>query len=484
MLSIAKENTVLFNDEYLQYKDTITNIQTRLQKDIELLDYDLADRQDALEYANDRVSIFRILKDAEFSEEKTMERLLDTIQWRKDEKVARITYDSVTPEFFENGFAFFHKQDLIGRPVAVIQMRHFPKFRDKTKTISDVMLPFACLVMEIARQITRDLTRENEKSNSRLVLVSQISIVIDIAKAPFVPIDSSLMHSLKDIVNSRYPGFVGSVYIMNFGWMYQGIWQVAKLVLSEQAKSRVSFISAEEIKQIIAVDDLPRALGGNNDFEWTLETDLILDMYATDKRFEDILPPTRPSRSSSVSSTTSSIFYDAPDFLLSPSPFTPPHASQYEIIQSTYTSTHPSLYGTPGTMTPINAYWTNRQVALRSPSPEPRYFLNGLHLGESFLTSFFRLGRTSPSVDSQALTSRLNELVVLEQDLLKDQHAQLHQIHFPHMLPDNHPQSIYLSRTKTSANHTKIVQNVICIQRSGLLDSFVHIPQRASRTLS
>lgn len=53
---------------------------------------------------------------------------------------------------------------------------------------------------------------------------------------------------LLNINNARFPGFVGSVYVMNFGWMYQGIWQVVKLVLSEQAKSRVNFTTAEEMK--------------------------------------------------------------------------------------------------------------------------------------------------------------------------------------------------------------------------------------------
>lgn len=169
-----------------------------------------------------------------------------------------MTYQSIASEFFENPFAFFYKQDLLGRPIAVIQMRHFPKFREKNKSLSYFMQPFACLVMEIARQLTRDLTRKNEKDKitDKPVLISQISIVIDIASAPFVPVDSSLMQNLKAIVNTRFPGFIGSVYILNFGWMYQGIWQVVKLVLSDQAKARVSFCNNQEIKQVIQEDDL------------------------------------------------------------------------------------------------------------------------------------------------------------------------------------------------------------------------------------
>jgi hypothetical protein len=206
------------------------------------------------------VTLFRFLKDSEFIQETTISRLVDTIKWRAENRVHRITYNTIASEFFDKDFAFYHKRDLIGRPLAIIQMRNFPKFKDKTKSLSDFMQPFACFVMEVARQWTLDLTRENEKNNVQPVLVSQISIVIDIANAPFVPADSSLMQALKVIVNQRFPGFVGSVYIMNFGWMYQGIWQVVKLVLSEQAKARVSFINSEEVKQVISDDSLLKGM--------------------------------------------------------------------------------------------------------------------------------------------------------------------------------------------------------------------------------
>ena len=216
------------------------------------------------------VTIYRFLKDTEFVEDETIERLLDTVRWRLEHHIGTMTYQTIASEFYDQGFAFFHKQDKLGRPVAIIQMRHFPKFKDKTKALSDFMQPFACLVMEMARQITRDLTKKNKEQNMTPVLISQISIIIDIAKAPFVPIDSNLMNALKQITNTRYPGFVGSVYIMNFGWMYQGIWQVAKLILTEQAKSRVNFPSSEEMKQVIDENDLLK--GRSLDVKWKKST--------------------------------------------------------------------------------------------------------------------------------------------------------------------------------------------------------------------
>lgn len=168
--------------------------------------------------------------------------------------------------------------------------------------------------------------------------------------------------------------------------------------------------------------------------------------------------------STGSSSSSSSIFFDAPAYL-SRQP-----SRHSDIIRSTYTSACPSIYGTPGTLTPINAHLTNRQqqqLVSRSPS-EPRYFLNGFHMGDTFLTSFFRFNTSvsNTSLDGQELSNRLSQLLSSDQlqQLRDEEHVyddqddfidsdtaalflngQQSLVHFPHMLPDNHPQSVYLN---------------------------------------
>lgn len=138
------------------------------------------------------VNLFRYLRCCDFDEKKTETAILDTIQWRAEHGIGHLTWESVAPEFFgDGGFAFFHKQDRLGRPVAVVRMRYFPQFRDKSKILTELMRPYACLVMEIARKWMRDITlaRERDPDEPRK-LVSQIAVIIDIGKAPFIPIVS------------------------------------------------------------------------------------------------------------------------------------------------------------------------------------------------------------------------------------------------------------------------------------------------------
>lgn len=54
MLTVARETSILFNDEYINHNDLIDNVQQRLQKDIQMLELNAADFKDAMDYSKDR----------------------------------------------------------------------------------------------------------------------------------------------------------------------------------------------------------------------------------------------------------------------------------------------------------------------------------------------------------------------------------------------------------------------------------------------
>jgi hypothetical protein len=61
---------------------------------------------------------------------------------------------------------------------------------------------------------------------------------------------------LIDFVSNKYPAMVGSVIVLNFGWMYQGIWQMIKLILTENAKQKISFPKPAELANLIDSEDI------------------------------------------------------------------------------------------------------------------------------------------------------------------------------------------------------------------------------------
>ncbi|KAI8143682.1 CRAL-TRIO domain-containing protein [Fennellomyces sp. T-0311] len=482
MLKILQERAVLLNSQYSQHEDDIRRLTERLNRDVELLGFSPDDLDDAKAYINDDVTIFRYLREGNFDETTAHERLLDTIRWRQEYGVSRMTYESVASEFFDcGGFAFFHKQDKLGRPVAVVRMRYFPQFQDKSKSLTELMRPYACLVMEMVRKLMFDITWDNRTNGEPCALVSQMAVIIDIGKAPFIPIDAQLIKTMMELMDRRFPGFIGSIYVMNFGWMYQGLWQMVKYILSDEARSRISFPAAQEVLEIVPDENLLEELGGADPYVWTLESDVALHKYGAgvykeedqivsvvdENDVEERVPSTiqepqpvftRLSRSTSVSSD---IFFDANDTF--------------------DTASTRSAYVTPGSMTPLTvaappelprSLWLPLPTNQQFYNSNSVYYWTGLHMGAAFLTSFVggRSNQRQPSflqtnattnddslsfgINGFALMDRLMLLqreqeqdektyMLLEEDEEIIEFERKHTPHFPHLLPPDVPQSAY-----------------------------------------
>lgn len=198
-------------------------------------------------------------------------------------------------------------------------------------------------------------------------------------------------------------------------------------------------------------------LGGTDPYEWSLESDIILQKYATPNPEKTIVPSplpspvmtpvsTRSSQSPSISSSPEE-FYDAPD---------------------TFSDTT-STYATPGTMTPIelpptcatpSTLWLPARPSSRAYSR--MCYWTGLHMGAAFMESF--LGQRTRNHDTEdhhhfgvkglALMDRLIALQEQQLSELQEQRKgsfdgyelaeyRRHTPHFPHLLPPDDPQSAY-----------------------------------------
>lgn len=142
-------------------------------------------------FLNYVVTIFRFLRDAQFDLNKAHERLLETISWRIENEIADLTIESCI-EFFENpegAFAFYYNTDRSNRPLIFVRLRYFPhEFRDPTKKLIHHIKNYACFMMEIGRKLTWDMTCDRQKKGEACVLVSQMTALVNIQKAPMLPL--------------------------------------------------------------------------------------------------------------------------------------------------------------------------------------------------------------------------------------------------------------------------------------------------------
>lgn len=68
-----------------------------------------------------------------------------------------------------------------------MRLRYFPReFRDPTKKLVYHIQRYACLMMEIARKLMWDMTCERQQRGESCILVSQMTAVVNLSKAPII----------------------------------------------------------------------------------------------------------------------------------------------------------------------------------------------------------------------------------------------------------------------------------------------------------
>ncbi|KAI8078259.1 CRAL-TRIO domain-containing protein, partial [Gilbertella persicaria] len=289
-----RENNQLFQ----QHERAIDSIQNAIKREIPHLIHefqlDIEEADNLNEYVNDKLTLFRFLRKNNYSLPTTLSLLLDTIRWRITQDIDRIRTCQLV-DFLSQPLVYFHKQDRICRPVLVVQLAHLPQPSECDS--AEFFTPLVIFILETARLLIWDLTQERIRNQVEDPIVLDMVVLIDFKNASSLPTDINLFKSFVTLLR-RYPGLTGTVNLINFGWMYQGLWQMCKLVLSKEAKAKVNFPKPHELKQLIKDQDLIKALGGQDDFEWSL---------SQDKYYTKYRPPLVLSRRSS----SSSIYYDS-----------------------------------------------------------------------------------------------------------------------------------------------------------------------------
>ena len=141
------------------------------------------------------VTLFRFLRRCEFVVPTALALMLATIQWRLKENIDSFRYDQMPIELKEAGLVFFRNYDKLNRPIAYVRLRQFPKFSQGS--LLDNVKPLLYYVMETARKLTRDLTKQREQENMQNSFTSQIAVVIDIKSAPLLPFVRFLLAAVK-----------------------------------------------------------------------------------------------------------------------------------------------------------------------------------------------------------------------------------------------------------------------------------------------
>ncbi|KAM0749082.1 hypothetical protein T439DRAFT_349160 [Meredithblackwellia eburnea MCA 4105] len=251
-----------------------------LQLELELQDEDLLRTRAFLE---DQVTVFRFCRRARFSIPAALKLLHATVVWRLTQ-AAHLSISTVAPLYLSRPLFFFHPAllDRFGRPCAVLNLKHVSRTEDGEL---DALKDFVRLGWEIGRRWLTDLSRQCQKKaeeggeeDGKDKVMLQMVLIVDLEGAGMSNLEVELLPFFMDLLKNHFPGMVGAIFVLNYGWMYAGMWQLAKRVLPRTALERILFPSKAELLEFFEEDHLLKEHGGKVEYQYT-PSNPIMDKY-------------------------------------------------------------------------------------------------------------------------------------------------------------------------------------------------------------
>lgn len=108
----------------------------------------------------------------------------------------------------------------------------------------------------------------------------QMVIVFSLQSSGMANLELELLPFLLDLLKNHFPGMVGAVYIVHYGWVHSGMWGLAKRLLPQQALAKIFFPSKKELPEHFDLDKFPIALGGEWDIPLDDDTNNVMKRFA------------------------------------------------------------------------------------------------------------------------------------------------------------------------------------------------------------
>ncbi|BGP22182.1 hypothetical protein JCM10295v2_001060 [Rhodotorula toruloides] len=377
-------------EQYREHADLVRDVQKQalaevlpsLRDEFELDEEAVAAGTALLE---DRVTVFRFCRRARFSPTAALNLLHATCHWRLTSHLRHLSPASIHSLYLTKPLFFFHPSlvDRFGRPCAVLNLKYVQRTEDGRL---DALKEFVRLGWEVGRRYLSDLSRRaREEHDPKLQMV----VIVDLDGAGMSNLEVELLPFFLDLLKNHFPGMVGAIFVLNYGWAYAGMWQLAKRVLPNTALERILFPSKEELLEFFDEDHLLVEHGGNIKYDYT-PANPILDRYGrpphlTNSIASSAYPSPGPTPSASSASLHGEVFHSAP-----PSrPITPAMSRRQSGLVMTAASSKVESSGSTS--------WFG--FGRRPPPPQGEASPSGLRRVRSFAELHKKLEQTQREID-------------------------------------------------------------------------------------
>ncbi|KAJ3018628.1 hypothetical protein HKX48_002772 [Thoreauomyces humboldtii] len=255
-------------------RDGLTAIVAGLRKD---MDFSRRELHHLAEILVDDAFLFRFYKKHKYQLTAAEQAILDHIDWRLQHDLPNLCTFSLTPKahlLSQDGLFYFWKTDNEGRPVGVVNLKHLTKGTD----VQDLRMLFV-MQMEVARRLVQALNDEYQRCGTDKLVV-QISLICDLDGVGLGNVNFEMIPLFLDLFNHHFPQTLGTVYVLNYGWLHSGIWSVLKAALPAEACKKLQFLSREELRSQIPAENLQTIHGGSDPAPFAYATSPVYQNYA------------------------------------------------------------------------------------------------------------------------------------------------------------------------------------------------------------
>ncbi|KAG0260972.1 hypothetical protein DFQ27_003250 [Actinomortierella ambigua] len=351
-MNSAERSTQQLVEQYQEQALQVTELQQLL---LQLYPHTHPAHQLAASYIHDRITMFRFLKKANYNLKDAHALVEANLHWRMASRCDQITpRDMDNNVLWQQGLVQLRGQDRYGHPLMVIRLGQYipaptaaeyqpdedsmdededQDHGDASSSSSSSSTPpplvnlqagdtlgrldrrndrfydykrYIIFVLECLRKMLWETSRRLPTEQHAL----QTAVILDLQGTAVSDLDHQLITYMIDLLKNRYPSSVAQVYVLNYSWVFGGIWQMLKRALPETARSRVSFPSAvEELHEHIDKDELSVEFGGVDDYSF--DSDSCDAFHYFGYPMVHLQAPGTPTKSLSRVNSSDSIYYDA-----------------------------------------------------------------------------------------------------------------------------------------------------------------------------
>ena len=209
--------------------------------------------------------VLRLLKSTNFSMKNTYKKLLNYIKFYNeyliyDIKISDFPNIDKIKLFYPHGF---HKNTILGEPI-LIQMLGQLKINEINKILKEPLLTKYIIYMinDLEKNIFPKCSSYYERK------IDKIFCIIDLMGLTTSLMSKEIYNFIKkqiNIVSDIFPGILGSLYFINTGLIFRGIWSTCKYLYDYRTRNRIKLIGFQYKNDLLSKIDeknLPKFFGG------------------------------------------------------------------------------------------------------------------------------------------------------------------------------------------------------------------------------